>query len=370
MKRDYYEVLGVSRVASLDEIKKAYRKLAIKYHPDKNPGNPEAEEDFKKAAEAYQVLSNSENRTRYDRFGHDGLRGASGFRGFDRDIFVDFEDILGDLFGFGDFFGTRGRRRGSARRGEDLRYDLALSFEEAVRGVEKIVKIPKMEVCEKCGGSGSKGKGWQSCPNCHGRGQIQFRQGFFSISRTCSQCEGRGEVIKDPCTACEGTSRLQKEKKISIKIPKGVDTGSKLRLVSEGESGIMGGSHGDLYVVIHVEEHPFFERRGDDLLCTVPIGFTQAALGGEIKIETLDGEEILKIPEGTQNGTTFRLKRMGMPQLHGNRRGDLYIRISVRTPTKLSRQQKELLKKINDICEEGNLEREENFFNRVKDIFA
>src|SRR3954468_14795218 len=297
-KRDYYEVLGVARGTAIDDIKKAYRKLAVKFHPDKNPGDPEAEEKFKEAAEAYGVLSDEEKRARYDRFGH---AGTAGMGGFDPNQFADFGDILGDLFGFGDIFGT-GRRRGTrAARGADLRYDLTLSFEDAVFGKEVTLDIPRVATCQTCSGTGAKpGTQPVTCSGCGGRGQIRYSQGFFAVSRTCPQCGGAGKVIKDPCITCDGAGRVREEKKISVKVPAGVDDGSRLRVAGEGEGGHNGGPAGDLYVFISLREHPQFTRRDYDIHIDQTITMTQAALGADVETPTIDGAEALKIPAGTQ----------------------------------------------------------------------
>src|SRR5215472_8890881 len=305
-KRDYYEVLGVLRTSSDQEIKSAYRKLALQHHPDRNPGNKDAEESFKEAAEAYTVLSDAQKRATYDRFGHAGVGGAAGAGGFDPSIFADFNDIIGDIFGFSDLFGG-GRRGSRVQRGADLRYDLDLTFEEAAFGVPKKIKIPRHESCSECGGSGAqKGSGPTTCQTCNGYGQVRFQQGFFSITRTCNQCHGAGQTIKNRCNVCHGESRVVHEKALELKIPAGVDNGSKLRISNEGDAGGKGGPAGDLYVVLNVQEHEFFERREHDLYCHVPVNFAQAALGTQIMIPTLEpGEEKLLVPAGTQTGSTF-----------------------------------------------------------------
>jgi molecular chaperone DnaJ len=372
-KRDYYEVLGVPREASAQEIKSAYRKLALKYHPDKNPGDKQAEENFKEAAEAYSVLSDPNKHGQYDRFGHAGVNvGGGGFGGFDPDIFADFSDILGDFFGFGDIFGgSRRHRANQAQRGSDLRYDLRISFEEAVFGVKTKIKIPRQETCSVCGGTGAKpGQGRVTCNTCGGQGQIRYQQGFFTISRTCPQCQGTGQIIKNRCTECKGAGRLPKEKILELKIPAGVDDGSRLRVAGEGEAGTNGGPSGDLYVVIEVEEHPFFKRQGNDIYCELPVSFPQAALGAEINIPTLQGNEKLKIPEGTQTGTVFRLKGRGVVSLGGRGQGDQLVAITVVTPTKLNKQQKELLQQFADACDGEAEEDSGSLFGKVKDIFG
>jgi molecular chaperone DnaJ len=365
-KRDYYEVLGVGRSASLDDIKKAYRKLAVKYHPDKNPGDPEAEGKFKEAAEAYGVLSDEEKRARYDRYGHQGLGGATGF---DPNQFADFGDILGDLFGFGDFFGTRGRRSTRAARGNDLRYDLHLDFMEAAFGKDVSLTIPRTVTCETCSGSGAKpGTQPVTCTGCGGRGQIRYSQGFFAVARTCPQCGGAGKVIKDPCVGCGGAGRVREEKTISVKVPAGVDDGSRLRVAAEGEAGFNGGPAGDLYVFISVADHPKFQRREYDVHAEQPITFTQAALGAEVLAEIIDGHESLRVPAGTQPGQVFRLRGTGIPYLDGSGRGDHYVHVAVRSPTPLSAELRELLERLATI--DGETPPEKGVFEKVKDFFS
>ena len=377
-KRDYYEVLGISRTATEQEIKSAYRKLALKYHPDRNPADKTAEERFKEAAEAYSVLADTDKRHLYDRFGHAGLGGAA--TGFDPNAFTGFEDILGglgDIFGFGDVFGGS-RRRTGPQRGADLRYDLEISFEEAARGTETSIQIPRQETCETCNGSGAApGSKPTTCPQCHGRGQLRYQQGFFTLARTCGQCRGTGQVITKPCTTCRGAGRVQKERKLTVRIPAGIATDQRLRLSAEGEAGPAGGPPGDLYVVIHVLDHPFFERHGNDLHCEIPLNFPTLALGGEIRIPTLDGEEAFDVPEGTQSGTTFRVRGKGMPDVSGRGRGDLLVTVKVITPKKLSKDQKKLLEQLarslpNEKFEPTPLDEnaDRGLFERVKDIFG
>jgi molecular chaperone DnaJ len=371
-KRDYYDVLGVSRGASDQEIKSAYRKLALQYHPDRNPGNQEAEEKFKEAAEAYSILSDAQKRASYDRFGHAGVSGAGGgFGGFDPSVFSDFSDILGDIFGFGDFFGG-GRRGARAQRGADLRYDLDLTFEDAAFGTTTKIKVPRHETCAECNGNGAqKGSGPTSCPTCNGYGQVRFQQGFFSITRTCGQCHGTGQIIKNRCTVCHGEGRVVHEKTLELKIPAGVDHGSKLRISSEGDAGGKGGPAGDLYVVLNVQEHEFFERREHDLYCHVPVNFAQAALGTQIMIPTLEaGEEKLSVPAGTQTGSTFRIKGRGVSKRGGSARGDLYVTLDVVIPTKLTREQKDLLAKLAPMLETENKPIKKKILERVKEIFS
>lgn len=367
-KSDYYELLGVNRSASEDEIKKAYRKLALKFHPDRNPGDKQAEEKFKQVSEAYQVLSDSQKRVQYDQFGHaafgDGGPFAGGF-----DFSAGFEDIFGDIFG--EFFGgATGQRRGRSR-GDDLRYNLTLSFEEAVSGNEKKIKIPRHGLCESCRGTGSKpGSSPQTCSTCRGRGQVSFQQGFFSVSRTCTQCHGQGTVITDPCGACGGTGRVRKMHTLNVKIPPGVDTGSRLKLRGEGETALGGGAPGDLYVVIQVEPHPIFMRENLDILCDIPLSFVHAALGAEIDVPTLDGKVKVKIPPGTQSGKVFRLKGKGIKDVQGYRQGDQHVRITVETPTHLTARQKELLKEFAALGGEEINPLSKGFFEKVKQLFG
>jgi molecular chaperone DnaJ len=372
-KRDYYEILGVSRGANEAEVKSAYRKLAIRYHPDKNPGDAEAEEKFKEAAEAYSVLSDAEQRARYDRFGHAGVSNAAGAQGgWGAQGFGGIEDILGDLFGFGDVFGgarASGSRRGAAQRGADLRYDLEMTLEESAEGMTAQLRVPRLESCDACKGTGAApGTQPETCPGCAGAGQVRFQQGFFSVARTCGQCRGAGRVIRTPCETCRGAGRVEREKQIEVKIPAGVETGSRLRLAGEGEAGAQGGPAGDLYVVIHVKEHETFERQGNNLYASVPITFAQAALGAETSVPTLDGQEDLKIPAGTQTGTVFRLKGHGMPVLGGRGRGDLFVSVTVITPTTLTREQRKLLEQLAQI-EEKDLS-DKGLMDKVRDIFG
>ncbi|MBV9406119.1 MAG: molecular chaperone DnaJ, partial [Acidobacteriaceae bacterium] len=323
-KRDYYEVLSVTRDCDDQTLKSAYRKLALQYHPDRNPGDHTAEEKFKEAAEAYAVLSDSQKRAAYDRYGHQAV-GNNGFSGFDESTFTNLEDILGDLFGLGDIFGRSGRQRSRVQRGEDIRYDLEISFEDSMRGLSADLQIPRREACSKCEGTGAEpGVGLVSCAACHGRGEILYQQSFLSIRKTCPTCGGRGKVIRQACTQCRGEGYSRVEKKLKVNIPAGVDNGTRLRLSSEGNPGAPGAQPGDLYVVIKVAEHPIFERRENDLHCTLPINLAQAALGDEIEIETIDGPQKIHIPEGTQSGAQFRLRSLGVPHLNSRARGDLY----------------------------------------------
>ena len=345
MKNDYYTTLDVDRSASAEEIKKNYRKLAMKYHPDRNPEDKTAEEKFKEAAEAYEVLSDPEKRDIYNRYGHEGLSGTGfhGFSGFE-DIFSSFGDIFEDIFGFGT---GRARSRTAARPGADLRYDLKISFMDAVFGTSIDIELEKYENCTECGGTGAKqGTKPEICPTCQGIGQVTQKSGFFSISTTCPQCRGAGRIIKNPCRTCQGTGKETIRKSVQIKIPPGVETGSRLRLRGEGEDGEFGGPRGDLYVFIHVEPHGFFERKGDDILCRVPISITQGALGATIKVPTLNGDEKIKVPKGTQYGKIFRLKGKGISHLRGFGRGDQIVQTLVEVPTNLSRKEEKVLKEL------------------------
>ena len=344
-KRDYYEILGVARDVDAAELKSRYRKVALKYHPDRNPGDPKAEEMFKEAAEAYSVLSDPQKRQIYDQFGHRGLEGMGGrpAGGFE-DIFSSFGDIFEDFFGFRT--GGRGGR-GGARRGNDLRYDLTIDFLEAAFGKETEIDIEKFETCPTCEGSGAKpGTYPETCPHCRGTGQYVRTQGFFSVKSTCPHCRGAGQVIKEACPQCKGRQRVAVSKRVSIKIPGGVDTGSKLRLTGEGEAGVQGGPPGDLYVFISVKPHEFFRRDNTDIICTVELSFVQAALGDEIKVPTLTGEETLKIPKGTQYADTFRLPGQGFPSLRSGTRGDQLVQVDLKTPKNLSKKQEDLLREF------------------------
>jgi molecular chaperone DnaJ len=371
-KRDYYEVLGVSRGATEAEIKSAYRKLAVRYHPDKNPGDQAAEEKFKEAAEAYSVLSVADQRARYDRYGHAGVSGAGASANWGAQGFGGIEDILGDLFGFGEVFGggrSAGGRRSTAQRGADLRYDLEMTLEEAATGMTAQLRIPRLEACDECKGSGAApGTQPETCPACGGAGQVRYQQGFFSVARTCGQCRGAGRVIRTPCEACKGAGRVERERQIEVKIPAGVETDSRLRLTGEGEGGAQGGPAGDLYVVIHVKEHDVFERQGNNLYASVPVTFAQAALGSETTVPTLDGQENLKVPAGTQTGTVFRLKGHGMPVLGGRGRGDLFVSVTVITPTTLTREQRKLLEQLAEIEEKDFGDK--GLMDKVRDMFG
>lgn len=351
-KRDYYQVLGVSRQSSEDEIKKSYRKLALKYHPDRNPGNKEAEESFKEAAEAYEVLRDAQKRQIYDTYGHEGLKGAgfNGFRGFE-DIFSSFGDVFQEFFSFG--FGGSPRQRTAARPGDDLLYDLTLSFEEAVFGTEKEVEIETFGRCEKCSGTGAEpGSHEATCPMCQGRGQVVQSQGFFRVSATCARCQGTGQVIVSPCEECHGQGRVKRKKKVQVKVPAGVDSAMRLRLREEGESGYRGGVAGDLYVRLHVQPHELFDRDGDHLYGKVSISFAQAILGDQIEVPTLEGVKDLNIEAGAQPGTVVRFAGEGVPRLKGYGRGDLFIEIEVKIPEHVSSRQTELIREFMEIEKE------------------
>jgi molecular chaperone DnaJ len=366
-KRDYYEVLGVVRTATDREIKSAYRKLAVRYHPDKNPGDHEAEEKFKEAAEAYAVLSDPDQRARYDRFGHAGVRG--GAPDFASAGFAGFEDILGDIFG--DIFGAS-RRRSSVRRGADLRYDLEISLEEVLTGTSKTVRIPRLETCEVCSGSGAaSGSTPVTCTTCGGLGQVRYQQGFFSVSRTCSHCRGTGKIVQNPCSECRGDGRIERERTLEVTIPAGIEAGARIRHRGEGEAGTGGGPPGDLHIVVHVADHPQFERQDTNLYTQVPLSFTQAALGGEVVVPTLDGRQTLSVPEGTQTGTVFRLKGHGLPARGGRGRGDLYVAVTLVTPTSLSREQRRILEELQRLeTPAAPASEDKGIFDKVKDIFS
>jgi molecular chaperone DnaJ len=372
-QRDYYEVLGVTRTAAVDEIKSAYRKAALKWHPDRNPANKaEAEVKFRECTEAYSVLSDTQKRQVYDTYGHAGLSNSGGGQGFDNTIFQDFHDIFGDFFGFEDLFGGGGRR-GRAQRGADLRYDMSLSFEEASAGVTTKIKLPRQEFCEACNGTGAKkGTGVVACQTCAGRGQLAYQQGFFTITRTCPACQGAGQIVRERCPECRGQGRFEREKTIELRIPPGVDTGTRLRVAGEGEPGPNGGPDGDLYVVLDVKEHSFFERRGADLYCTIPLSIVQATLGTELQVPGLNGEERLKIPEGTQSGAVFRIKGKGLADPRGGGKGDLYYHLRVLTPTKLTREQRKLIEQLGATLKVENkpADRNSSIFDKVKDIFG
>lgn len=376
-QRDFYEVLAISRTASVEEIKAAYRKAAMQWHPDRNPDNKqEAEVRFRECTEAYSVLSDAQKRQIYDTYGHAGLAHAGAQTDFNETIFQDFHDILGDFFGFEDLFSGGGRRRGGrsrVQRGADLRYDMTLTFEEAAMGVNTKIRVPRQEYCESCNGTGAKkGTGVVTCQTCGGRGQLVYQQGFFTINRTCPACQGAGQIVKERCADCHGQGRVERERTIELRIPPGVDTGTRLRVQGEGEPGPNGGPAGDLYVVLEVKDHKFFERRGADLYCTIPLSVAQAALGTELDVPALNGEERLKIPEGTQSGAVFRIKGKGLSDPHGGGRGDLYYHVRVVTPTKLTKDQKKLMEQLDATLKVENkpAERGTSLFDKVKDIFG
>jgi molecular chaperone DnaJ len=372
-QRDYYEVLGVARNASDGEIKSAYRKLALKYHPDRNPGSKEAEDRFKEAAEAYAVLCDGEKRARYDRFGHAGVQGAGGGPGVNPDIFSDFSDILGDFFGFGG-----GQRRQGPARGSDLRFDLEISFEESFSGTETTIQIPREEICETCKGQrAAPGTSAETCPQCRGAGQLRFQQGFLIVSRPCGQCSGSGQIIKTPCPACRGTGRTTKDRRVTVRIPAGIADGQRLRLHGEGEHGALGGPTGDLYVVVHVRPHPVFRREEDDLFIEVPVPFHIMAMGGSFKIDTLADPLTVDVSAGTLSGTVETFRGKGMPSVNGRGRGALHVRLVVDVPRKLSKEQKKLIEQYGKTLTVDKLtptplddEHEKPFFEKVKDLFG
>ncbi|OVE75162.1 molecular chaperone DnaJ [bacterium E08(2017)] len=380
-KEDYYNLLNVARTASADEIKKAYRKLAMKYHPDKNPGDTEAEAKFKEISEAYEVLSDSTKRQQYDQFGHEGMKSAFGQGGFDfnRDFthVDDLQDILGTIFGgggLGDIFGGGGggrrRSRSSTRAGSDLRYDMEIDFEDAVFGAKKEINIPIAEECDTCTGNGMKpGTKRETCRHCGGQGAVVSGGGFFQMRQTCSVCGGEGTVIRNPCRACNGTGRQKVKRKLTLTIPKGVDTGSRLRLVGKGEGGIKGGPPGDLYVILHVRPHELFERRGDDLFCEVPVPFETAVMGGEVQVPTIDGYAKIKLASGTESGKVFRLKNKGMPDREGYGRGDLHVYILIVVPSSLNGKQKKLISEYSSIADSDSYPLFKKFRKRAEDFF-
>ncbi len=373
-KRDYYEVLGVNRDASEDDIKKAYRKLAMKFHPDRNPDNPKAEEQFKEAKEAYEMLSDGQKRSAYDQFGHAGVdqSGGAGMGGAGMGGFADaFSDIFGDIFGAGG--GQRGGRS-NVYRGADLRYNLEVSLEDAARGTETKIRIPTMAECEGCQGSGArKGTEPKTCPTCNGHGQVRMQQGFFSIQQTCPKCHGTGRYVADPCNTCHGAGRVKQHKTLSVKIPSGIDEGDRIRLSGEGEPGVNGGPPGDLYVQVHLKEHGVFQRDHDDLHCEMPISFTVAALGGEIEIPTLEGVARIKIPAETQSGKVFRLRSKGIKGVRSIAHGDLLCHVVLETPISLTDRQKELLREFETISQANagrHNPRAKSWMDRVKEFFA
>lgn len=368
MSKDYYEILGVERTVTDGELKKAYRKLALKYHPDRNPDDNEAESRFKEINEAYACLSDPQKKAHYDQFGtaEGAGEGFGGFEGFSQGFggFEDLGDIFADLFGGGRGFGGR---RNRPTKGQDLRYDLEINLDEAVFGTEKEIKIPRWENCSDCGGTGARpGTEPTVCPTCQGAGQTRLQQGFFTVARTCGSCRGAGKIIKDPCPACRGEGKTRKERTVSLKIPAGVDTGIRLRVTGEGEAGTRGGPPGDLYVVLEVAPHPFFKRKDNDLLCEVPISFVQAAMGGEIEVPTMDGKESLRIPAGTPSGKVFHLRGKGVPRLQGYGKGDQYVSVFIDVPKKLSTRQKELLREFAEISGDDV---SKGFMDKIKDMF-
>ena len=375
-KRDYYEVLGVSRDASEEEIKKAYRKLAVKYHPDKNPGDKGAEEKFKELGEAYEALSDPQRRRAYDQFGHAAFDArarasrAGGFGGGFHDPFEIFREVFGGGGSFfDDLFGVRSDPT-QPQRGNDLRYDLEITFEEAATGCQKEISVTKPTRCDVCEGSGVEaGSKTRTCPTCHGRGQVITSRGIFSIAQTCPHCSGAGRVVDKPCKACRGEGRRDVTSRIKLRIPAGVDTGARLRSASNGEAGFRGGPPGDLYVVLHVREHEIFQRDGDDLLCEVPVSFVQAALGAEIEVPTLNGKASIKIPAGTQPGTTFRLRGHGVKNVQGYGHGDLHVRIGVEVPTRLTSAQKQKLQEFAELCDENVNPISKSFFEKARNLF-
>jgi molecular chaperone DnaJ len=377
-KRDYYTVLGVNRDASEDDIKKSYRKMAMKHHPDRNPEKG-SEDKFKEAKEAYEVLTDAKKRAAYDQFGHAGVdasagfAGARGFGGAGQEGFGGFADAFGDIFG--EIFGAqRGGRGTGVYRGADLRYNLELSLEDAARGTEAKIRIPALEACATCHGSGAKpGTKPEQCTTCHGRGEVRVSQGFFSIQQTCPACHGTGKIIPTPCETCHGAGRVRKHKTLSVKIPAGVDQDDRIRLTGEGEAGVNGGPPGDLYVVVALKPHAVFQREGSDLHCEMPISFATAALGGEIEIPTLDGHATIKIPTETQTGQVFRLRGKGIKHVRGAQQGDLFCHVAIETPVKLTARQKELLREfesINELDPGAHNPRAKNWFDRVKDFFG
>lgn len=381
-KRDYYELLGVARNASIDDIKKSYRKLALKYHPDRNPGDKSSEEKFKEVAEAYEVLSDPQKKSAYDQFGHAGVGAGAGTAGFGGGGFgVDLEEALRMFMGefgrgsgnsvFGDFFeesaGWQGGGRRHKVRGNDLRYDMEITLEEAAFGTKKEIQAVINETCKACNGEGGIGR--SACSNCNGSGMAYSRQGIFTISRTCSKCHGTGAVVKTHCKTCRGAGTLPENKRISVKVPDGVETGSRLRITSAGDPGPKGGEPGDLYIIIHVKEHPLFKREGDDLLCEMPVSFITAATGDDVEVPTLDGRIKLRIPPGTQSGKIFKVKGKGMPDIHGYGRGDLYIRITAEVPAHLGTEERRLLEKLAETAKEQSFPMTHVFNEKVKKLF-
>ncbi|MFU2210147.1 molecular chaperone DnaJ [Solidesulfovibrio sp. C21] len=369
MPRDYYEVLGVERDADDESIKKAYRQMAFKFHPDRNPDDPEAESKFKEAAEAYEVLRNAETRARYDRFGHEGL-GGNGFGGFGStdDVFSAFSDIFGEFFGFG---GGRSARGPRPQAGNDLRYDLTVTFRDAAKGSEVTLKIPKNVECQTCGGTGAEpGTSAETCKQCGGTGQVVQSQGFFRIAVTCPICRGEGKVITSPCRQCKGKGYTREVRELKVRVPAGVDDGSRLRLRGEGELGMHGGPPGDLYVILHVEPDKIFEREGQNLVLRTEISFVQAALGHKIEVPTLDGYETMDIPKGTQSGEVFSLRGLGLPVPGTSRKGDLLVEVTVVTPKSLTKKQEELLREFEKLDEQKPMKKVKDFFKKAKEAMG
>lgn len=366
--RDYYEILGVSRDAAIAEIKKAYRRLAVQYHPDRNPDDPAAEEKFKEASEAYAILADPEKRARYDRFGHRGVEGEA-FTGFDASSFGDFADILGDLFGFGDIFGSRGRgARSGPRRGRDLQYTMSITLEEAARGVDKTIRIPRLGTCERCSGEGVQaGTSLETCGTCNGAGQVMYRRGFLSVAQTCPSCGGAGRMNRHPCEGCAGRGLVENEVSLKVKVPPGIDTGMRLRLAGEGEGGLRGGPSGDLYVVLAVEEHELFQRDGRDLHLELPVTVFQAMIGARVRVPTILGdEETVEVADGSQPGDVIRVKGRGMPEVDGVRRGDLHVHLRVVVPRKLSAEQRRLVEDAARLGGDFEIEPGGGLFERLK----
>ena len=371
-KRDYYEVLGVQRNVSEEEVKRAYRKLAVKFHPDKNPDDPHAEEKFKEIGEAYDVLMDPDKRAAYDRFGHAAFAKGTAARGAFHDPFDIFREVFGGAGGgiFETFFGGVGTRGEDRQRGSDLRYDMQIKLEEAAFGVEKEIEIQKLDTCDKCQGSGAEpGSRTINCPACGGRGQVISSRGFFQVSQTCPRCRGAGQIIERPCRQCQGEGRLEKMSRIMLKVPAGIADGSRLRSSRNGEAGTRGGPHGDLYVVIHIKEHKIFQREDDNLYCEVPIPFSSAALGGEVDVPTLEGKAHLKVPTGTQSGQIFKLRGKGIVNVNGRERGDLLARLIVEVPTRLNAEQRQKLEEFAALCGEENTPMRKSFFERAKEFF-
>ncbi|HAF04062.1 MAG TPA: molecular chaperone DnaJ [Spartobacteria bacterium] len=371
-KRDYYEVLGVQRNVSDEEVKRAYRKLAVKFHPDKNPDDPHAEEKFKEIGEAYDVLMDADKRAAYDRFGHAAFAQGTAARGGFHDPFDIFREVFGGAGGgiFETFFGGVGTRAEDRQRGSDLRYDMQIELEEAAFGVEKEIEIQKLDTCDKCQGSGAEpGSRTINCPACGGRGQVISSRGFFQVSQTCPRCRGLGQIIEKPCRQCHGEGRVEKLSRVMLKIPPGIADGSRLRSSRNGEAGTRGAPHGDLYVVIHIKEHKVFQREDDDLYCEVPISFSSAALGGEVDVPTLEGKAHLKVPAGTQSGQIFKLRGKGIVNVNGRERGDLLARLIVEVPTRLNAEQRQKLEEFAGLCDEENTPMRKSFFERAKEFF-